>query len=277
MDFLMRDDAPLTEQEWQALDDAVVRTARAGLVGRRFIRIYGPLGAGVQAVFVDRLSSVVPGVLDTYGEADAAQIAPSGRQVIPLPLLYKDFRLFWRDAAAARAQGSPIDVAPTAAAAAMLARAEDNLIFVGDGGQPGLMTVEGHLTEARVNGWAKAGDALATVARARQALVAHGAMGPYALALSPDLYALLWRVHGQMGRLELELVQQVADAGVFQTPALGEGQGVLVSSGLDVLDLAVADDMRVAFLGPSNMNLMFRVFESVALRIRRPEGICVLG
>lgn len=277
MDFLMRDDAPLNEQEWQALDAMVVSTARAGLVGRRFIHIYGPLGPGAQAVFVDRLSNVVAGAMDTYGEADAKQIEPAGRQVIALPLLYKDFRLFWRDAAAARAQGFPTDFAAAAAAAAMLARTEDELIFHGNAGQPGLMSVDGRANVAKANGWAKAGDALATVARARQTLVANGAMGPYALALSPDLYASLWRVHGQVGRLELELVQQVADAGVFQTPVLGEGEGVLVSTGLDVLDLAIAEDMRVAFLGPANMNLMFRVYESVALRVRRPEGICVLG
>jgi uncharacterized linocin/CFP29 family protein len=276
MDFLMRDDSPLNPQEWQSLDGMVVGTARASLVGRRFVRIYGPLGPGVQAVFVDRLTNVVPGVIDVYGEADAAQVAPASRQVIALPLLYKDFRIFWRDAAAARAQGFPTDFAPAAAAAAMLARTEDELIFHGMAGQPGLMTVDGHANVGKVSGWANAGDALATVAQARQTLVANGAMGPYALALSPDLYALLWRVDGQMGRLELELVQQVADAGVFQTPVLGPGEGVLVSTGLDVLDLAVAEDMQVAFLGPANMNLMFRVFESVALRIRRPEGICVL-
>lgn len=80
-----------------------------------------------------------------------------------------------------------------------------------------------------------------------------------------------------MGRLELELVQQVAEAGVFQTPVLGDGEGVLVSTGLDVLDLALAEDMQVAFLGPQNMNMVFRVLKSLALRIRRPEGICTLG
>ena len=55
MDLLMRDDAPLSEQEWQVVDDAVLKVARASLVGRRFIRLFGPLGAGVQAVWVDRM------------------------------------------------------------------------------------------------------------------------------------------------------------------------------------------------------------------------------
>lgn len=138
------------------------------------------------------------------------------------------------------------------------------------------MTVEGHLSVAKANDWAAGTDVLATIVEARQALVSAGAMGPYALAVSPDLYAKLLRPHGQMGRLELELVQKVAEAGVFQAPVLTGGEGVLVSAGLDVLDLAIAEDMQVAFLGPQSMNLTFRVFESLALRIRRPEGICTL-
>jgi len=50
MDLRMRDDAPLSTQEWHAIDDVAVQVARGSLIGRRFVRLYGPLGAGVQAV-----------------------------------------------------------------------------------------------------------------------------------------------------------------------------------------------------------------------------------
>lgn len=276
MDFLMRDDAPLSEQEWQAIDDTVRKVARANLVGRRFIRLFGPLGSGVQAVWVDRLQGVTEGAVDVYGEESGQEVVPTSRQIIPLNLLYKDFCLFWRDVASARALSAPVDTAPVGAAVAMLARSEDRLIFYGAKDQRGLMNIDDHLQVSKADGWSEPGSALATAVEARKALVDHGAMGPYALVLSPDLYARLLRVLGQLGQLELSLVQQVADAGVFQTPVLAKDDGVLVSCGPDVLDLAVADDMQVAYLGPTNMNHCFRVFESVALRIRRPEGICVL-
>jgi uncharacterized linocin/CFP29 family protein len=277
MDFLMRDEAPLSACEWKAIDDAVVAVARAGLVGRRFIRLYGPLGAGVQAVTVERLGGVTPGVTDTFGDAESGAVMAVSRATVPVALLYKDFRLLWRDVAGSRALCAPLDVAAACAAAAMLARGEDDLVFHGAAGQAGLMNVEGHASVTKAGGWMEPGSALATVAAARQALVGNGAMGPYALALSPDLYAALLRVVGQTGRLELELVQLVADAGVFQTPVLGAGEGVLASVGPDVLDIAVSEDIQVAFLGQASMNLPFRVFESIALRVRRPEGICVLA
>jgi len=223
------------------------------------------------------MQGVSEGVADVYGEAASDEVTPIAREIIPLSMLYKDFKLFWRDVAASRQLCAPMDVSEAAAAAAMLARAEDRLIFYGAKGQPGLMNADGRAQSAKASGWNEVGSALASVVDARRLLVSNGAMGPYALGLSADLYTRLLRVMGQVGRLELSLVQQVADAGVFQTPSLAPGDGVLVSVGPDVLDLAVSEDMQVAYLGPSNMNHSFRLFESVALRIRRPKGICVLA
>ena len=276
MELYMRDDAPLSEEEWKAVDSAVAAAAKASLVGRRFVNLYGPLGAGVQALWVDRLTGVSPGATDIYGQAEGEVVTPSGRQLISLNLLHKDFVLFWRDIATSRAMSAPLDVSAAAAAAAMVARAEDHLIFRGAEGQPGIMTVPGRLEVEKEGGWEEPGSALATVAQARAALIEEGAMGPYALVLSPDLYTRLLRMHGQRGRLELELVQVVADAGVYQSPVLGSGEGAFLSSGPDVLDLAVSEDIQVAYVAAENLNHVFKVLESVALRIRRPEGICVL-
>ncbi len=277
MDLLMRDDAPLTEQEWQAIDEAVLRTAKANLVGRRFLKLYGPLGLGVQAVWVDQYRGVTPGLLTTYGEeGEEVEIEPENRTLVPLMMLYKDFRVFWRDIATARELGTPLDTSAASAAAAMLARAEDQLILRGAPDVPGIMTVSGHASVAKEGMWEEPGSGLATVARAREVLVGNAAMGPYALVLSPDLYARLLRVMGQGGRLEIEILQSVADAGVFQTPVLGQGEGVLISTSPDVADLAIAQDMRVAYKGAENLNHSMRIFESLAPRIRRPQGICVL-
>mgnify|MGYP001828542470 CR=1 FL=1 len=55
MDYLMRDDAPLTEAEWERLDELVVSTARRLLVGRRFIELAGPVGMGTQVMPLDTI------------------------------------------------------------------------------------------------------------------------------------------------------------------------------------------------------------------------------
>ena len=49
-DYLMRDAAPMSAEEWAAVDGVVVKTAQTLLVGRRFIELTGPLGAGTLAV-----------------------------------------------------------------------------------------------------------------------------------------------------------------------------------------------------------------------------------
>lgn len=46
----MRSQAPLTDQEWQALDRAVVQVAR------RFLTITGPVGAGVRSYAANRFA-----------------------------------------------------------------------------------------------------------------------------------------------------------------------------------------------------------------------------
>ncbi|MGB9589023.1 MAG: encapsulin, partial [Armatimonadota bacterium] len=69
---------------------------------------------------------------------------------------------------------------------------------------------------------------------------------------------------------------ELATAGVFQTAVLRENKAVVVSTGAENLDIAIAQDMVTAYLGPDNMNHPFRVLEALVLRIRRPEAICTL-
>ena len=275
MDLLAREDAPLTEQEWGRIDEAVSKAARANLVGRRFLSLHGPLGLGSQVTWVDALEGVSPGAVGAPGEDDP--VAPGRRRLLTLDLVSKDFTLMWRDVLNAQGQQLPLDVAAAFAAASMLARAEDNLIFYGTDANPGLINVEGHATVSLAAGLDKPGSGLAAISEARGALVSAGALGPYALVLAPDLYTKLLRIPGSGGRLELELAQSVADAGLFQSSVLNAGTGVLVSTGPEVVDLAVGGDIQVAFLGADDMNLPFRILETLALRIRRPEGICVLA
>ena len=55
MDFLMRDGAILNPEQWTELDAVVVKTAKTVLTGRKFLDIYGPLGAGTEAIATDAI------------------------------------------------------------------------------------------------------------------------------------------------------------------------------------------------------------------------------
>ena len=277
MDFLLRDQAPLTPQQWQALDSTVLETARRELVGRRFIPIYGPLGAGVQAVADDRFAGSDDGAVDLLGDAGNASVRLSIRRYLPIPIVYKDFVIPWRDLEQAQQSGTPIDTSAAAAAASALARAEDNLIVNGNEalGLPGLRTVEGHQT-LPLGDWAVAGEAFDAAVRGMEALVRAGFYTSYTLLTGPVLYSYLNRMFDNSGVLIIEQVEKLLRGGVFQSPVVPDGVALVVADGAENVDLAIAMDVHTAYLTADNLNHLLRVLETVTPRIKRPAAIVVL-
>ncbi len=274
-DYLQRDQAPLSADQWRALDDVVVRTARAIIVGRRFLSIVGPFGYGLESLPTDMLSGTATAQIDLLGEADGEAVAIERRRFVPLPLIYKDFWIQGRDLEASRQFGLPLDLSTAAAAASACAQSEDRLIFAGDAdlGLAGLRQVEGRQTTP-LGDWNQVGQGFADVVEGVRLLTESGFPGPYALAVSPRLYAQLNRIFGNTGVLEIEQVQKLARRGVYSTSVLPEPSAVLVDSGPQNMDLAVAFDLSTAFVESTNLNHHLRVVESVALRIERPRAIC---
>ena len=273
--YLQRDQAPLSADQWAALDRAVVQTARASLVGRRFLSLAGPFGPGVEALPSDTLSGAGAGQVDLLGTAEGDVIGAERRRYLPLPIIYKDFWVHWRDLESARQLSLPLDTSKAAAAASICAQAEDRLIFDGDPalGLDGLRAVEGRQTPG-MRDWGAAGQAFADVVDGVRLLTAAGFPGPYALAVSPRLYAELNRVFDNTGVLELEQVEKLARRGVYPASVLSEPAAVLVDSGAQNVDLAVAVDFSTAFVESTNLNYHMRVVESLVLRIHRPGAIC---
>ncbi|SFJ99231.1 family 1 encapsulin nanocompartment shell protein [Brevibacillus centrosporus] len=269
-------DSPLTNEEWNQLDATVIDMARRQLVGRRFIDIYGPLGEGIQTITNDVYDESRFGGLSLRGES-LEMTQPSRRVSMTIPILYKDFMLYWRDVAQARTLGMPLDMSAAANAAAGGALMEDDLIFNGaaEFDLPGLMNVKGRLTHLKSD-WMESGNAFADIVEARNKLLKMGHSGPYALVVSPELYALLHRVHKGTNVLEIEHVRNLVTDGVFQSPTIKGRSGVLIATGRHNLDLAIAEDFDSAFLGDEQMNSLFRVYECVVLRIKRPSAICTL-
>ena len=174
--------------------------------------------------------------------------------------------------------GWPLELGPAAAASAACARAEDELIFQGhpEHGYEGLLNAAGRHT-VPLDNWDEPGQAFANIVAATEALVADGFYEPFAVVLSPALYAKTQRIARGIGRLESKLIKDVAEGGLFRSPVLAENQGLVVAQGAHNFDLVVAQDLITAYLGPENMDHTFRVMEIVALRIKRPGAICALG
>ncbi len=274
-DYLQRAQAPLSTDEWAAVDSTVVRTAQSVLVGRRFINLVGPFGPGVEALPNDILTGSGGGQVDLLGENEGEALTIANRWFLPLPLLYKDFWVHWRDLESSRKLGVPLDVGKAAAAASATAQAEDRLVFDGEPalGLPGLRNVEGRQT-LPMSDWGSMGKAFADVVEGVRALTQAGFTGPYALAVSPRLYADLNRIFGATGVLELEQVEKLARRGVYPTAVLPEPAALLIDSGAQNLDMAVGLDLSTAYVESNNLNHRFRVVESLVLRVRRPGAIC---
>lgn len=269
-------DSPLTDEEFAQLDQTVIDSARRQLVGRRFIELYGPLGKGMQSIFNDIFMDNYEAKMDFQGSFDL-HIESSKRVNYTIPLLYKDFVLYWRDLEQAKVLDIPIDFSAAANAARDVALLEDQMIFHGskEFEIPGLMNVKGRLTQLLGN-WYESGNAFQDVVDARNKLLEMKHNGPFALVLSPELYSLLHRVHKDTNVLEIEHVRELVTDGVFQSPVLKGKTGVLVNTGKNNLDLAVSEDFDTVHLGEEGMNHPFRIYETVVLRIKRPSAICTL-
>lgn len=276
-DFTMRAAAPLSAEQWGSIEQIVLDVARRVLVGRRFIPIFGPLGPGVQTVADDEFTGTGQGVVSGFGDEPGAIVQSQARRYVALPIIYKDFRVYWRDVETSQQFGVPLEVSTAAAAAAFTAQAEDSLIFNGNEalGQHGLLDAPGRTT-VPMSDWGTMGNAFRDVVGASEALLRAGFFGPYALVVSPLLYASMNRVYENTGVLEIEQVRKLMTAGVYQTAVVPEPTAVVISASAENLDLALGQDYTVAFLETREMNHYFRVFETLALRTKRHGAICTL-
>lgn len=287
-DYLNREEAPLSHEDWEKLDKIVVETARKRLVGRRFITIRGPLGVGIQVIQKSSLSGI----------AGDEEIKVSKRENLSIPMISKDFRLYWRDIESSKRLGMPLELGPAAAASAVCAQMEDRLIFTGLPLSPsfhsrvnfakgcahegeececpgqGLLNVDGR-NELETAGWEEPGSAFQDAVAAIEKLISAGCYEPYAMVVSPAMYAKLHRMMtGQGARLEIAFIKELMTDGIYQSPVLKANEGVVVATSLENLDLVIGQDLITAYLGIDNMDHPFRIFETVLLRIRRPEAIC---
>lgn len=122
----------------------------------------------------------------------------------------------------------------------------------------------------------KSGHAFQDIVDARNKLLQMGHTGPYALIVAPQLYALMHRVHQGTNVLEIEHIREIVTDGVFQSPVIKGDAGILIATGKQNADLAIAEDFEIAYMDEEQMNHIFRIYETIVPRIKRPSAICTL-
>ena len=265
---------PLTEREWSRLSQVVSQVGNATLT-RRIIEVTAPLGPGQQTVPNEVLFGITEGykrLLGTGGLALQTRKTSSGI----VPIIFKDFVTHWRDLEESRLTSQAFPIAKAAAAAASCARAEDRLIFFGDRemGHSGLMTSEDRESLIGLD-WQRAGSAFSNFTEITRKLAIKGFNGPFAAVMHPQIFAAMHRVLPRSSLLEVTHVRALLNGGIYKSELLPKQSGFVISMGRQNFELMVAVDTSAAFLGARQMNLPFRVFKAVYLRIKRSDAICV--
>jgi uncharacterized linocin/CFP29 family protein len=268
---------PLTESQRQRLESEILKEMQRTLTARRFIDVFGPLGAGLETVSYETYGADALAEVDLEGGRDARVIQAESEIYKRIPLIYKDFIFHWRDVELSRALDAPLDVSRAVRAAHFLAHREEDLIYNGhrELGMEGLLNAEKRLKIPKLD-WDQFGKPYVNIREATLALLSANHHRPYAAVLSPQLYAALLKTEKDMPVIEIDSITKLCEDGVYQSPALKPEQALVMSSGPENFDLAIAEDVSIAYLGPENMNYGFRIYESIVLRIKRPTAICAL-
>jgi uncharacterized linocin/CFP29 family protein len=269
---------PLSEDQAQQMLAAAVSEVRRTVVGRKLVSLFGPLGAGVESVPLETIKEDDEAQVDLEGSPDRSPIRTHEQETyIRVPLIFKDFQLHWRDVKWSQDMKAPLDLTNAVRAAHKVGDAEDKLIFLGHEQLRlhGLLNHPGTLQVER-NDWKTAGSPAKDVYAAITALLEADHHFPYALVTSVDMYEALLKPVKESPALELEQLGKLFDDGIMWSPQIPSGTAAVISTGAQNFDIAVAEDLQIAYLGPSDMNYRFRVYESLVLRVKRPTAICVI-
>lgn len=269
---------PLSAEQAEQMLQAAVHEVRRTIVGRRLISLFGPLGAGVESVPLETIDEDDCAEIDLEGRPDPKPIRTHERETyIRVPIIYKDFLLHWRDVQWSLEMKAPLDNTNAVRAAHRVGDAEDALIFNGHKELQlhGLLNHPGALTVNRSD-WRIEGSPAKDVYAAISKLLQADHHFPYALVASVDMYEALLKQVKESPALELEQLSKLFEDGILWSPQIPAETAAVISTGVQNFDIAVAEDLQIAYLGPSDMNYRFRVYESVVLRVKRPSAICVI-
>lgn len=266
MDYLSRESAPFSQALWNRIDSTVVKTATNTLVGRRFLPLYGPLGAGASTAIIDSLNKE-----EVYEDGF---VKTNGRQTVEIPQLFQDLKLNWRDLQSAGEAN--VDLSPVQSAAQLIARREDEMIFYGvkNLGIQGLLNATNVNTQPRSD-WSTGEGAFSDIATAIATLGQNGCFGNYTLVVSLDLHVELQRIQQGTGLLESERISQLLDGKLFVSPVLQPKTALLLCAQQQYVDLLVGQDFVTAYTELVDLNHHMRILETAIPRIKEPKAIVV--
>ncbi len=181
------DTAHMTDEELMYVDNRIVDTVRPLLIGRRLFPVFTLPHAGFLTVRGYKRTDMSQARISLHGQGKSKDRSEKTPFDITVPVIHKEFTIYWREIEASRANGVPIDLQDAENAARQCAEEEDKLLLTGEYtgwralGVEGLATATGRNTKASAGAWPA--NCLTDLSACIGELEADGHMGPYAAVL----------------------------------------------------------------------------------------------
>lgn len=274
----------LRKEEWERLDEALVRVGRTLLNGIADLRTAGltrgPLGLGVLIDQFEQVNEFTAAQQDmdagTAGQEDTAEFT---LQSVPIPITHKDFRVNIRHLQASRTIGAPVDTTNVELATRQVVeKLEDTLFNGGDvvvGGSSifGYRTQPNRVTGTLVATWTNPAtrDIIRDVIKMIAAAEAGNYFGPFMLYVPIDYWSELrddYKADSERTFLErIRAIDSIID--VKPTGALATDNVILVQLTSDVVDLSIGQDITtVQWENMGGLIERFKVMAAMAPRVK---------
>lgn len=265
MNHLLRELAPLTGGEWQAIDEETKRTLKINLAARRLVDFCGPFGW--------QTSSIKLGRVEDVGTEIRSGVEARRRRVQPLIELRAPFELSRAELDIISRGGGDSDLRPVTEAARTIAIAENQAVFNGFGAGRITGMIEATLTSALTltDDYVRYPE---VVAEALGKLRNLGIDGPYGIALGPRCYIGLTETTTGGGYRVYDHVKRLLNGPLVWTPGI-DGAIVLSMRGGD-FELTVGEDFSIGYLSHTANAVRLYVQESLTFRVLTPEAAVAL-
>lgn len=264
MEFLKRSFAPLTEKQWQEIDNRAREIFKTQLYGRRFVDVEGPYGweyaahpLGEVEVLSDENETVKWGL----------------RKSLPLIELRATFTLgLWELDNLERGKEN-VDLSSLEETVRKVAEFEDEVIFEGceKSGVKGLLSFK---EERKIQCGNSPGDLLESLMRALSTFSKEGIDGPYTLVINTDRWINLLKEG--TGHYPLEKrVTELLGGRVITTPRIEDA--LVVSERGGDFKLILGQDLSIGYEDREKDSVRLFVTETFTFYVVNPEAMVYLA
>jgi len=272
----------LTDEELRYIDERVVQTVDPVLVARQLFPVFNLGHAGFTTVRGYKKTSMGQATIDMQGITKSRDRVELTAFNINVPVIHKEYKLYWRDIIASRRGGLPIETINAEDAARQVAEEEDKLLITGEYtgwralGIEGLATATGRNTKASAGAWPA--NCITDINAAIAELEADGHLGPYGLILRSSWNRKLPTLISNTGIFYLEKILELVSK-IFVSDSLYSSAGattsaLIVEPSQENFEMAIGQDITTFNQQDEDMNINGKIYEVVAPRIKRPTSIC---